>query len=121
MSTEGVFSNYQVEQWLSDVQDGWLGLAYDNPEVAGAYASEIFGGSYTRQLYSMTSPSSRGMLLLNDIMYTALPAVEVTYLVGWDAQYNGNYLWSAPLEEPYRVIEGRNLSIPAGTIGLSHD
>lgn len=115
----GPFSDYLIEQMLRLAQNGWLGLAYDNPEIAGAYASEVFGGSYTRIEYALTAPSSKGMLLLNDVKFDGLPAVSVAYVTGWDAQYNGNYLWSAPLPSPRGVLAGKSLSIPAGSIGLS--
>lgn len=118
MST-GPFSTYQVHEWLGDIATGWAALHFDNPETAGAYASEFFGGSYTRIAYTMTQPTNRGMFTLTDLVFTGLPAGKILYIAGWDAQYNGNYLWSAPLPSPVTVLAGKSKSFPAGTIGLS--
>lgn len=52
----GRFSDYQVGVWLRGIGDIWLALHYDNPEIAGAYASEVFGGSYERQRISFGPP-----------------------------------------------------------------
>jgi len=118
MATGG-FSDYQINEWLAQVRTGYLALHYDNPDIAGAYASEVFGGSYSRQQYTMTQPTNKGMLLLNPVIFTGLPSVLVIYVAGWDNVNGGNYRWSAPLPTPHTVLEGKTISIPAQTIGIS--
>lgn len=119
MTGIGAFSPYQIHQWLDDARTGWLALHYEDPRTAGAYASEVFGGSYARLAYEMTQPTDLGMFLSNDLLFNGLPAVTITHVAGWDDQNNGNYLWSAPLPQPRKVFSGKSLSLPAGTIGLS--
>lgn len=120
MDDYGSYSDYLISKWLDSIKSGYLALHYDNPEVAGAYASEVFGGSYGRLGYVMTQPTNKGMLLASSLLFNGLPAMKVLYVAGWDAPTNGNYLWSAPLPGGgHSVLEGKSLSIPANTIGLS--
>lgn len=119
MAAAGAFSPFQVHEWLESVRKGWLALHYEDPDISGAYASEVFGGSYTRVRYEMSQPSNMAMFMLTDILYIGLPAVKVTHVAGWDDQNGGNWRWSAPLPAPHTVFEGKTLSLPAGTIALS--
>lgn len=115
------FSDYQHNLWLSQLTTGWVALHYDNPDVAGAYASEVFGGSYARQKVLMTDPSSGVLFNSTAITFNGLPAVTVTHVAGWDAQVNGNYIWSALLPIPVRILAGRSLPLASGQIALSMD
>lgn len=117
--TTGKFSDYRVNRWLNEIEDCWLALHFDNPDVAGAYASEVFGGSYTRMKCKMSSASNRGIYSLDSVLFTGLPAVGITHIAGWDAQYNGNLEWSAPLANPVKIPLGKTYSVPAGVIALS--
>ena len=37
-------TDFVVEEWLRDITtDVWMSLHFDNPDLAGAYASEVFG------------------------------------------------------------------------------
>lgn len=116
----GRFSDYQVEQWLSAYTSGcYLALHYDNPDVAGAYASEVFGGSYQRRKTTFTSPDGRTVLNLNAVKWTGLPAAIVTHVAGWDAQNNGNLLWSSSLDAVTRVTQGGGFMLGARVLALS--
>lgn len=117
----GRFTEYKVNEWLSDLEFCWLALHYDNPETSGAYASEIFGGSYARQLVNFEAPDNRAIFNINDVLFQGLPAVRISYFCGWDAEYNGNCIFSEALEQPITLALGKPLSIPAGTIALSID
>lgn len=117
----GRFSDYQVNEWLSDIGSFWLSLHYDAPETAGAYASEIFGGSYSRQKCQLGSAENRSVYVLNNVLFTGLPAIRITHVAGWDAEFNGNYILSDDLPSPINMALGKPLSIPGGTIALSMD
>ena len=46
----GRISDYRAHKWLGQLTSGfYLAVHHDNPDVAGAYASEVFGGGYARQ------------------------------------------------------------------------
>ena len=115
------FSDYQHNLWLSQLNSGWLALHFDNPEVAGAYSSEVFGGSYVRLPVDFSDPSSGVVFNSNDLTFPGLPSIVLTHVAGWDAKVNGNYLWSAALPTQQRILAGRSFTITAGTIALSMD
>lgn len=115
----GRFSDYRVEKWLDDLSVVWIAAHYDNPDVAGAYASEVFGGSYARVRCPMTQTANRAVFNLQPINILGLPAVTVTHIAGWDNQINGNMEFSIALPSPVRVVAGKSLPIPANTIALS--
>jgi hypothetical protein len=115
------FSDYRINTWLGQLRGIWIALHYDNPEVAGAYASELFSGSYARQAASLGPPSNRGIYVINDITFGGLPDTRITYLGGWDAQYSGNLEFSVILPAPIIAIAGSSKTFPANTIALSID
>lgn len=115
----GTFSDYIVNQWLSDFSICWVALHYDNPEIAGAYASEVFGGAYARLKGACTAPSNKATFNATALNFTGLPAVKITHLAAWDATVNGNYLAMAPLPEPVRVINGGRYLVPANQLAFS--
>lgn len=119
MVDQGTWSNYQVEQWLSDLNGKWVGLHFDNPQVASAYASEVAGGSYVRKRLTITTPSSRTAWNAAALTWTGLPTVLLTYVAFWDVQYNGNLLGSSPLPAPIRVLSGGSWTLPAKQLALS--
>jgi hypothetical protein len=71
---QGTFSDYQVNNWLKDYAHCWVALHYDNPDIAGAYASEIFGGSYVRAAASFSDPTNRVTWNVTQAHFTGLPA-----------------------------------------------
>ena len=117
----GRFSDYQVQQWLDAAAEGGFYVAchYDNPDVAGAYASEVFGGTYQRSLAPFSTVDGRTMWNTSPIKWTGLPSVVITHLAGWDAQVNGNLQWYSSLDSIVRVVAGGTWSIGSQTIALS--
>lgn len=117
----GRFSDYQVEAWLNDAASNgfYVALHYDNPDVSGAYASEVFGGTYQRTLAPFTTTDGRTMWNADPIKWTGLPSVLVTHLAGWDASTNGNLLWYSSLDSIVRVVQGGTWSIGSRAIALS--
>ena len=119
--TIGRFSDFQVERWLGFLaQEGcYLALHYDNPDVAGAYASEVFGGTYRRVLADFSSVDGRTVWNTAPAKWTGLPAVGITHIAGWDAVVNGNLLWYSALPSIARVQVGQAFTLAGNTIALS--
>jgi hypothetical protein len=118
----GRFSDWQTEEWLDDVQSAtWLSLHYDNPDVAGAYASEVSGQGYARVRGVFTDASGRAIWNSSTITWSGLPAVVVTHIGGWNALINGDLRFSVALPNPVRVSAGGRYSIGSNTVALSLD
>lgn len=115
------FSDYQVNKWLTELGDLWLALHFDNPDIAGAYASEVFGGSYVRMSAAMTDASSRAIFTLTTVKFSGLPAVSISHLAAWDAKTNGNLIASVALPTAVRILPGTSYTVPAATLALSID
>ena len=115
------FTDYRVHLWLAEFTNVWLSLHYDNPDVAGAYASELFSGSYTRMKVSLGQPSNRGVFVISDVTFIGLPATRITHLGGWDAQFNGNLEFSCALPNTLTALAGASKTFSANSIVLSMD
>lgn len=115
----GRFSDYRVEKWLRELQTCYLALHFDNPDVAGAYSSEIFGGSYVRCQTSFSDPANRAMWNVSNIKFTGLPAIVLTHIAAWDSPINGNLEMSAPLVDEIRVVPGGRFDMAANQFALS--
>jgi hypothetical protein len=119
--TVGRLSDYLVEQWLKTLSHSYLALHYDNPDVAGAYASEVFGAGYARQPVSMTIPSNRSSWNVTGIQFLGLPAITITHYALWDSLASGNYLAALELDAPIRVLSGKSLSLADHVVAISLD
>ena len=119
MADQGIFSDYQVHKWLTELNNSWAALHFDNPQVASAYASEVFGGAYSRKQMAMTTPSSRSTWNISAISWTGLPQVMLTHVGFWDLQYNGNLIGSAPLAAVKRILSGGTYALGAKQLALS--
>jgi hypothetical protein len=118
----GRFSDYQTEKWLDEIQsDCWLALHFDNPDIAGAYNSEVFGQGYARVRGVFTDASGRAIWNSGTVTWTGLPAVVVTHIAGWNERINGDYLFSVALPNPVRVAAGGRYSVGSNTVALSLD
>ena len=118
----GRISDYRAEKWLGELVEGYyVGLHHDNPDVAGAYASEVFGGGYTRQVVQFTTPNNRAIFNLTALQWNGLPGVTITHLALWDSLINGNFEASIELDLPVRVLPGRSLGYPASVLAFSLD
>jgi hypothetical protein len=118
----GRISDYLAEKWLSEIVTGhFVALHHDNPDVAGAYASEVVGGGYARQPIQFVPPNNRAIFNLTAIQWNGLPGVTVTHLALWDALINGNYTASIELDIAVRVLPGRSLGYGASVLAFSLD
>lgn len=117
----GRISDYRAHKWLDELGTGYLALHHDNPDVAGAYASEVFGGGYARQLVTFTSANNRAIFTMSAVLWAGLPGVTVTHIALWDSLINGNYEGCIGLLTPERVLPGKSISYAAGQIAFSLD
>ena len=117
----GRISSYQAERWLADFQQSWVAMHYDDPEVAGAYASEVFGGGYARAQAIFTTPSSRAIWNVDPITFAGFPSVTITHLGLWDQEIGGNYMASIALDVPVRLLAGKQVVYAPNAIAVSLD
>ena len=115
----GRFSDYRVEKWLRDLQTCYVALHYDNPDIAGSYAREVFGGAYTRCLVHFSDPSGRAMWNVSNITFAGLGSIVVTHMAAWDAAINGNMEMSAPLVNQVRIQAGGRYDLGANQFAIS--
>ena len=117
MARGGRFSDFLVTPWLQQIlaQTNFLGLTTQDPfSVGNASTVEIIGQSYARQIPTFTLTgrllTSGGILTWQGIP----PGAVVSHIAGWDAAFNGNLLWGAPI--PGGVVSypnGGYFQIPA--------
>jgi len=115
----GNFSDYRVHLWLAQLGKTWVALHFADPNVSGAYASEVFGGSYSRMKTTWSTPDSRVMFNEVSVYFKGLPSVKISFIAGWDKQYNGNLEFCIPLTDPVPVLAGRGYTIDANMLALS--
>lgn len=115
----GAFSDTRAEIWLKQLGTLWISLHYDNPRTAGEYASEVFGGAYTRIKTVMSDPVNRVIFNTSDMNFAGLPAVKITHIAGWDKQYNGSMEFSVPLPSPVVVVAGKGYYLPANELAIT--
>ena len=116
---EGGFTDYRVNKWLKDMKSLYIGLHYANPNVSGAYASEVFGGSYARVLATFSEPDGRVIFNESTLTFRGMPSVKITHISGWDDQYSGNMEIYIPLTEPFAVQAGKSYEIQASMLAIS--
>lgn len=105
----GKISAYQAERWLDQLQNSWVALHYEDPDISGAYASEVFGGGYARYPVTFSSASGRSIWNETSVVFAGLPSVVVTYIGLWDAAVNGNHLATMYLDTPVMVGAGGSM------------
>jgi len=113
------FSDYQVHLWLGALNGYYVGCHFDDPNHAGAYASEISGDGYVRTQAFFTEPSNRTMWNVNVFGFAGLPACVITHFSIWDAKTKGNLRGSIELPDPKRILQGGGFTIIAGDLALS--
>jgi hypothetical protein len=113
-------SDYAVGLLLEQIRDNcWLGLHFDDPNLAGAYASEISGGGYTREKATFTTISNRTMWLDNSVQFDGLRGTKITHFGGWDSRRTGNVLFWVRLAVPKRISESKGFLIGANQLVIS--
>jgi hypothetical protein len=115
----GGFTDYRVSTWLSELDEVWLGLHYADPNISGAYASEVFGGSYARLKTPFTDVDNRVMFNSSTVTFRGLPNVKISHIGGWDSQYNGNLEFYIPLGNPVTILAGKSYTIEANMLAIS--
>ena len=119
MAAQGLFSDYRVNLWLTSLSSVWLALHFDDPNIAGAYASEVFGGSYARVKATFSDPEGRVIFNEGDINWTGMPSTRVTHIAAWNAQYNGDMEYSVPLAKAESVAAGKKFHIDSAALAIS--
>lgn len=115
-----MLSNGYVTDILNDIRAHcYVSLHFDNPSTAGAYASEVSGGGYSRILGSFTEPSSRTIWNSEAMTFSGLLSTRITHVCGWNEQKQGDLLWSAQLTEPLNIRQGGGYTFVAGDIAVS--
>lgn len=118
----GRITDWQAEEWLASIMDNvWVGLHFDNPDIAGEWNSEVFGGGYSRQRASMYQPNDRALWNSNAVIFNGMPAVIVTHVCGWTEQIGGNMRFLIELPEPIRMLAGSRQSFGPGVLAISLD
>jgi hypothetical protein len=115
----GGFSDYRANKWLTQLSTVWIGLHYADPNISGAYASEVFGGSYARKKVTFTAPDARVMFNGESIVFKGLPSVRLTHIAGWDKQYNGNMEFYIPLTSQVTILAGKGFTIDADQLAIN--
>jgi hypothetical protein len=116
---QGTFSDYRANKWLGQLSKVWIGLNFADPNISGAYASEVFGGSYNRVQTLFSTPDGRVIFNESTVKFKGLPSVRIIYISGWDAQYNGNMEFSIALSSPVTVLAGKGYEIQASQLAIS--
>lgn len=118
----GRLTDWQIERWLEDVVNNtWVALHFDNPDIAGQYNSEFYGGGYRRVQAVMYQPNNRAVWNSAPVIFNSLPGIMITHVCGWDASINGNMRFSIELPSPVRVISGSQYSFGPGSLAVSMD
>ena len=99
----------------------FISLHSKSPNSLGE--SELMGEGYKRVNASdLFHPSKGGeKVSLADVSFKELPESSVTHIGIWDSEIEGNFLWSAELDEKQQIHRGNTFTLPAGQLvfGLS--
>lgn len=115
----GRFADFLVHGWLKDLGTCYIAAHFDNPDVAGAYASEVWGGAYVRCKTFFSEPTGRATWNSSLITFTGLPSIMITHLAAWDVAVNGNYLACVELPSPIRVLAGGRYDLGTEQVAFS--
>jgi hypothetical protein len=123
--TFGRFSTYQSTIWMNymEASDKWLSIVSADPlVVADPQTSEVVGGTVARMEGSWTRTSATSMTLNSALTFRGLPAgAHVAGVAGFDAEFNGNLLFSDLLDEPVDFPNGGTYVVPAGEYVIGID
>lgn len=81
--------------------------------------TEVTGGSYARQTFTLTAATTGATENVADINFTNLPACTVTNWGIRDAVSSGNLLVHDTFSSPIVVTAGYNLRVIAGALDLA--
>lgn len=112
------FTDALAAKVFESVSGSYLALHTDNPGVS-EYASELFGGGYTRQSFVFTEPIAKTVRNAQTITFSGLPATSVTYLGWWDAAVRGSMLMWVQVSPRILVAAGTSLPFEPNSIAVS--
>lgn len=115
----GRVSDYQVDRWLASLGPGWFSLHHQNPDISGAYASEVFGGGYTRAYSRLTLPMGRATWNISPLVFHSMPPIIITHVGLWNAEVNGDLLVSIALEQAISIVASKTFQIPEQQVAIS--
>lgn len=109
-----MFTNAFASKILDEIAaDCYLALHFDDPELAGHYASEVSGGGYKRVKGIFTECSSRAIWLDQPVSYSGLLPTRITHIGGWNELTNGDLIWTGKLPIPVTVLRGGGFQLKA--------
>lgn len=105
------------------MMDGILAVSFvslHSKSPKGSGENELVGETYKRvSLSEAMAPSRDGeRVSLSDVSFKNLPESVVSHIGVWDAETEGNLLWSAELDEKQQIHNGNTFTLPAGQIAL---
>ena len=106
----GRFSSYLSTPWMDMVETipKWLSVVSADPFATGnPYTAEIIAPTLTRRLSTWTRTGPGILTLTGAIDFAGLlPGAHVAGVAGWDAEVNGNLLFSDMLDAPVDFPSG---------------
>ena len=97
----------------------YLGLHFDDPELAGHYASECSGGGYKRVQAFFTETASRNIWLEEPVLFTGMLPTRVTHIGGWNKIKDGDLMFQAKLPSPWNIVNGGGMQLVTGDVVVS--
>jgi hypothetical protein len=114
-----------VEQWIDQAEmlSKWIGLCYQDPTaVSDPRTVEINSFGYQREGTSWTRSGTNVLTLNTDVFIHGLaPGDVVVAVTGWNAQFNGQMIFSDLLRVPKPYPSGGSYVLPAGEYVLGID
>lgn len=97
----------------------YVGLFTADPTVSGVTAGrEVSGGGYTREQVTWGSAADGFIANTALVEFENMPASEIKYWGIFDASSSGNLLEYYPIDVPFKVPAGENVTIDAGNLIL---
>jgi hypothetical protein len=113
------WTDYQVTQFFAALPASpYLGLHYANPSLGGLGMAEFSGGSYARQVLTLSAVNSRAVYNTNAILFTGLLASTVAFLGVWDAASAGNLRAYIGVLPTVPVVGGGQFPVNVGDLAL---
>jgi len=117
MTMLGRLTDWQVDQiidlFIGTGQENWVGLHFSDPSGAHPEATEVPGGTYTRQRATFAQVGARAIRTTNAQSWGSLTQTVVTHFGVWTAPYAGQLRAYVPLVSPLYVLEGGAYVLPA--------
>jgi hypothetical protein len=120
MTMLGRLTDWQVGEFIdlliADGAENWAGLHFSEPSGAHPEATEIPGGTYTRQKAIFERVGARAIRTTNQQAWGALAETVVTHFGIWTAPYAGQLRAYVTLVNPIYVLPGGAYVLGAGEL-----